>query len=153
MLLPVAREPAVDDALERRRVDVVELVAALASCLDQAGGLEQLEVLRDRLAGRSEPVLGRQARAELEQPLPVPLGQLVEDRAARRVGQGLGEVRHTGGLYASIYLPVKPGARSASTRGSSRTSPDPGWRCTRRRRTGRRSPCRRRRPGTSPSGS
>ncbi len=40
------------------------------------------------------PVLARQARADLKERLPVPVGQLVEDLAARRIGQGLEDVAH-----------------------------------------------------------
>ena len=69
--------------LERRALQVVELVAALLAGADEAGLLEHREVLRDRLPRRAEPVLGGQPRAELEQRLPVPLPQLVQDRAAR----------------------------------------------------------------------
>ena len=96
-----------DDRFERRGVDVVELVPALAAGLDQTRGLENVEVLRDRLPRRAKPVLDRQARADLKQRLPVPVGQLVEDRAARGVGQGLEDVTHTPERYASRYLPVK----------------------------------------------
>src|SRR5215470_14306665 len=104
------REPPLDDRFERRGVDVVELVPALAAGLDQARGLQNVEVLRDRLPRRAKPVLDRQARADLKQRLPVPVGQLVEDRAARRIGQGLEDVTHTPQRYASRYLPVNIGS-------------------------------------------
>jgi hypothetical protein len=45
----------------------VELVPALAPGLDQARGLENVEVPRDRLPRRAEPVLGRQAGTDLEE--------------------------------------------------------------------------------------
>ena len=79
-ILPGLLEPPLDDWFERRGVDVVELVPALAAGLDQARGLEDVEVLRDRLPRGAEAVLGRQPRAELEERLPVPVGQLVKDR-------------------------------------------------------------------------
>jgi hypothetical protein len=67
---------------------VVELVTALAAGRDQPGVLEDVEMLRDRLAGRTKPVPGRQPRADLEQRLSVPFRELVEDRPARWVRQG-----------------------------------------------------------------
>src|SRR5215470_2224145 len=96
------REPPLDDRFERRGVDVVELVPALAAGLDQARGLQNVEVLRDRLPRRAKPVLDRQARADLKERLPVPVGQLVEDRAARGIGQGLEDVTHTRTLCKQI---------------------------------------------------
>src|SRR5215470_14252007 len=109
-VLRILLEPPLDDRLERRGVDVVELVPALAADLDQTRGLQNVEVLRDRLPRRAKPVLGRQARADLKESLPVPVGQLVQDRAARRIGQGLEDVTHTPQRYASRYLPVNIGA-------------------------------------------
>ena len=79
---PAFVEPPLDDRFERCGVDVVELVPALAPGLDQTRSLENVEVLRDRLPRRAEPVLGRQTRADLKERLPVPVGQLIEDRAA-----------------------------------------------------------------------
>src|SRR3954453_3712866 len=72
----------------------MELVATRASGLDQAGLLQHVEVLRDRLPRRREAVLHGEPRAELEQRLPVALAQLVEDRSARGIGQGLEDVTH-----------------------------------------------------------
>src|SRR5258706_176150 len=105
------REPPLDDRFERSGVDVVELVTALAAGLDQTRGLQNVEVLRDRLPRRAKPVLGRQARADLKERLPVPVGQLVEDRAARRIRQCLEDVTHASECYASRYLPVNLGSR------------------------------------------
>jgi hypothetical protein len=42
--LPRLLEPPLDDRFERRGVDVVELVTALTPGLDQARGLENVEV-------------------------------------------------------------------------------------------------------------
>ena len=52
----------------------MELVPAFAPRLDQAGGLEDVEVLRDRLPRRGEPVVGDQSGAELEECLSVAVG-------------------------------------------------------------------------------
>src|SRR5262245_362370 len=115
-VLPGLLEPPLDDRFERRGVDVVELVPALAAGLDQTRGLQNVEMLRDRLPRRAKPVLDRQARADLKERLPVPVGQLVEDRAARGIGQCLEDVTHTPERYASRCLPVNPDhARTADT--------------------------------------
>jgi hypothetical protein len=47
--------------LERLGVEVVELVAAFSPRLDEAGGFENVEVLRDRLPRGTEPVLKGEA--------------------------------------------------------------------------------------------
>ena len=39
-------------------------------------------------------MLGRQASADLEERLTIPVGQLIEDRSARGVRQGLEDVTH-----------------------------------------------------------
>src|SRR5947207_2194654 len=115
-VLPGLLEPPLDDRFERRRVDAVELVPALAAGLDHTRGLQDVEVLGDRLPRRAKPVLDRQTRADLKERLPVPVGQLVEDRAARGVGQGLEDVTHTPERYASRYLPVNTGSRRTGRR-------------------------------------
>ncbi len=61
---------------------------------DEPGGLEDVEVLRDGLPGRAEPVPRGQPDAQLEQCLSVPLPQLVEDGPPGRVGQGPEHVAH-----------------------------------------------------------
>lgn len=60
---------------------MVELVPTLASGPDETCRLQHVEVLRDRLARRTDPVLGYQPCAELEQRLPVALSEFVEDCA------------------------------------------------------------------------
>jgi hypothetical protein len=58
---------------------MVEFVAPASLRVDQAGPLEHVEVLGDRLAGRGESVLHREPGAELEQRLRLALDELVED--------------------------------------------------------------------------
>jgi hypothetical protein len=94
MVLPRIFEPPPNDRHEWRGVDVVEFVSTLTAGLDEAGGFEDIEVLRDRLSRRPEAVFGRQARADLEQRLPAALGQFVEDGATGGIGQGLEDVSH-----------------------------------------------------------
>jgi hypothetical protein len=74
----------------------VELVAALAPGRDEAGPFEDVQVLGDGLTGGAETVLHREAGAQLEQRLPVAIGQLVEDGAPRRVGERSVDIRHAG---------------------------------------------------------
>ena len=73
---------------------MVELVATLSPGQDQPGILEDVEVLRDGLAGRARAVVRDQSNAQLEQGLPVPCPELIEDGPARRVGQGLEDIAH-----------------------------------------------------------
>ena len=72
----------------------MELVPAFAPRADQAGPLEHVEVLRDRLPGQPEAMLHRQPRAELEERLTVAVSELVEDRPARGRGESMEDVRH-----------------------------------------------------------
>jgi hypothetical protein len=59
-------------------------------------------VLGDGLAGRTEAVLGRQAAAQLEQRLAVPVPELVEDHAPGRVGEGAEHVTHESTIGKSL---------------------------------------------------
>src|SRR5687768_2090289 len=86
--------PALGDGPERRGVQVVELVATLAAGPHQARSLEDVQVLRDGLPGRGEPVPADQPAAQLEQRLAVPLLELVEDHAPGRVRERLEHVAH-----------------------------------------------------------
>jgi hypothetical protein len=90
----IGPEPSGHDALKRFGVQVVELVAALASCLDQARGFQHGKVLADRLAGQPQTVLGRQPRADLEQGLAIPFRQLIEDAPTGGIGQRLEDIFH-----------------------------------------------------------
>src|SRR5690606_39842481 len=94
--------PAGRDLGQRRGGDVVELVAPRATGADEPRGLEDLEVLGDRLPGRGELVTRGEAGADLEERLAVAVHELVEDRATGRVREGLEHVRHasTIGKYA-----------------------------------------------------
>ena len=94
MLPSVSNRPPFRDLLERRAVEVVELVPAFAFDPNQTGGLEHLEVLRDRLTRRVDPVLHQQATTELEQGLTVALGQLIEDRPPGGIGKSLEHVQN-----------------------------------------------------------
>jgi hypothetical protein len=78
--------------LERLGVEVVEFVAPFSPRFDEAGGFENVEVLRDRLPRGTEPVLKGEARADLEECLTVSLGQLVEDLSPRVLGERLEEI-------------------------------------------------------------
>ena len=90
----VGGRPAGRDLAQRRRVEVVELVPALATGPDQAGRLEHVEVLRDGLPRRPEAVFRCQPDAELEQGLAVAFGQLIEDRPTGGIRQRLEHVSH-----------------------------------------------------------
>src|SRR5690606_28540735 len=86
--------PAGRDLGQRRGVDVVELVAPLATGADEPRGLEDLEVLGDRLPGRGELVARGEAGADLEERLAVAVHELVEDRATGRDRARHEHVRH-----------------------------------------------------------
>src|SRR5690606_17147824 len=72
--------PALGDRAQRPCVDVVELVPALPPGTEQARVLQRREVLGDGLPRGGRAVLHGQPAADLEERLPVTLGQLVEDR-------------------------------------------------------------------------
>ena len=121
-----------------------KLGATVAARGDQAGLLEDREVLRDGLTARGDPVPHGQARAELEQRLAVAVGQLVEDHPAGLVGKSLeqqtGPVVHgsTIGKYPLAYQ-VRDRLRSSwgTTCARSRTSTARPARCRSARRTRR----------------
>jgi hypothetical protein len=71
------------DEPDRNRVEEVVLLAAAPARDHEAGLLEHLEVLHHAEARHRQPLLERAER------LPVLLEQLVEQAAARRVGEGL----------------------------------------------------------------
>ena len=87
----------------------MELVAPFSPGIDQPGRLEDVEVLRDSLACRREPVPCRQSDAQLEQGLAVSILELIEDGSSGRVGQGLEHVSHdTDDRQAFTCLSILP---------------------------------------------
>jgi hypothetical protein len=88
------REPAIEQVLQRRGIEVVERVPTLVAGADQAGRHEQVEVLGDGLPGRAKLMLGRQPCAQLEQRLPIAVGELVKDRPSGGIGQRFEDVAH-----------------------------------------------------------
>lgn len=74
---------------QRFSIQMVELVPAVPARGHQTGGRQHIQMLRYRLSARSELVPHGEPRAELEQCLSVAIGQFVEDRPTRGVGQRL----------------------------------------------------------------
>src|ERR1044071_7967696 len=74
----------------------MELETALAAGRDETGPPQPREMRGARLPRHAQLVPGRQPAADLEQGLPGPVGQLVEDRPARGIGEGLEDVSHAG---------------------------------------------------------
>src|SRR5690606_42096588 len=74
--------PAGRDLGQRRGVDVVELVAPLATGADEPRGLEDLEVLGDRLPGRGELEARGEAGADPDERLAGADHELAGDHAA-----------------------------------------------------------------------
>src|SRR4051812_14083322 len=104
----------------------MELVPALPARGHEAGGLEHVEVLRHRLPRRAEPVLHREARAELEQRLPVTLGELVEQGPSRGIGQGLEDVTHASTIGKCLLAcQAEAGASRRNSSAPARTSCSP----------------------------
>jgi hypothetical protein len=87
--------PSVHDRPERLQIDEMEFVSPFPAGDYEAGGFEDVEVLGDRLTRELQPVPHRQASAELEQRLPVPIVQLVKNGPSRRRGEGLEHVTHS----------------------------------------------------------
>src|SRR5262249_60089421 len=103
-------QPTVHDRAKRLGFQVVELIPALAPRFDQPCVLEDVEELRDRLPAGAQPMLVRQPGADLEQRLAIPLGQLVEARSPRRVGQGLEYVTQAPRMTGKLSLACPAGA-------------------------------------------
>ncbi|HZA79538.1 MAG TPA: hypothetical protein VE623_24440 [Acidimicrobiales bacterium] len=96
----------------------MELVATLSFRAHQTSGLENVEMLRDRLPGRPEAVLGCEPSAQLEQGLPVAFGEFVEDRTPCGIGECLEDVSHTDatiGKYRLACQSVDQSVQPAST--------------------------------------
>jgi hypothetical protein len=90
-------QPPFDDRPQRSAVEPVELESPLPLRRHQAGAFEHFEMLRDGLPGRTDAVLHREPAAKLEERLTVPVDQLVEDCAPRRVGDGSKQFIHVTG--------------------------------------------------------
>jgi hypothetical protein len=90
--LSISYGPTFNDLLQRSRVQVVELVPPVPLCHHESRSFQHVKVLRDRLPRRPQPVFHRQSRANLEQSLTVPLGQLVQNCPSRGVGQSFEHV-------------------------------------------------------------
>jgi len=90
----VLDRPPLHDPLQGRGVDVVELASALALAAHEAGRLEHVEVLRDRLSRQPQAMLHRQPGAELEERLTVSVVKLIEDGSSRRRGKRMEDVAH-----------------------------------------------------------
>ena len=100
------------DLTQRRRVETVEFVPALASRDDKAGLFEDVEVLGDRLSGRTKPVLCREANTELEEGLAGPFLELVQDRSSGWVGEGLEHVTRHGVSIGKSVPQLSPDYRT-----------------------------------------
>jgi len=72
----------------------MKLAPSLAPGGDEPRRFEDVEVLGDRLARQRNPAVQHQPAGELEERLPVALGQLVEDRAPRGRDQRVEHVGH-----------------------------------------------------------
>jgi hypothetical protein len=72
---------------------LVELVPALTPGGDQAGFLENIEVLGYRLPTGVDAVFGDEPCAQLEQRLVVPLRELIQDEPSGGISQGSVDVQ------------------------------------------------------------
>src|SRR5437660_11209276 len=104
-------QPSIDDDSKRFGAQVMELVPALPHGCDQAGRLENVEVLRNSLPGGADLVLHCQTCAQLEERLVVALRQLVKDGAPDRRCNGFENIAHwfhNGQVRACITTPCCP---------------------------------------------
>src|SRR5215213_6732081 len=74
-------DPAFADLMDRNRIEVVQLLAAMPERGDEIGRFEDPKVLCDRLPRHGEAI------AEFVQRLSVPGMKPVEQRAPRRIGK------------------------------------------------------------------
>ena len=84
-------DPALFDLVDRRGVEVVQLLATAANGGDEVRGLQHREVLADRLPRHVE------AGAQLHEVLPAARVQAVEHAAPTRIGQRLEDCVHVAG--------------------------------------------------------
>jgi hypothetical protein len=87
-------QPSAGDCFEWFSPQVVELVSALSLSSDQTRRLKNVEVLRDALPRDADLVLHRQARAQLEERLSIPIAQLIENRSPYRCYQCFEDIAH-----------------------------------------------------------
>ena len=87
-------QPAIEHMVQRRGIKIVERVPTLVAGADQSGRHEEVDVLGNGLAGRAKLVFGRQPCAQLEQRLPIAVGELVKDCPSGGVGQCFEDVTH-----------------------------------------------------------
>src|SRR5665647_503831 len=121
--------PPPGDLAERCGVELMERVAALTVPRNKPGVLQHVQVLGDRLPAGGQAVLHGEAGAELEERLPVPVHQLVEDRSPGGVREGLEHVAHgstIGKLRLARQAPVRHRAQVRPTT-ASRTSHRALW--------------------------
>ena len=73
----------------------MEFVPALTPSRYEAGAFQDVDVLRDRLAGRAHLMFHREARADLKERLAVSCAELIEDCPPGRVRQSLEDIAQT----------------------------------------------------------
>src|SRR4051794_25297268 len=72
----------------------MKLVSTFSSGLHEPGGFQDVEVLRDRLAGEAQAMIHRQSCAQLEQGLAIPLVQFVQNGPPCRCAEGFEDIGH-----------------------------------------------------------
>src|SRR6266481_1731314 len=83
-------DPPLADLMDRHRVEVVQLLAAMLECGDEVGGLEDRKMFGDGLPRHGEAV------AEFVQGLSVFGVKPVQQRPPRRIGQRFEDLIHGG---------------------------------------------------------
>src|SRR5258707_10754218 len=81
-------DPPLADLMDRHRVEIVQLLAAMPERGDEAGGLENRKVFSDGLPRHGEAV------AEIVQGLSVPGVKPVQQRPPRSIGQRFEDLIH-----------------------------------------------------------
>ncbi len=81
-------------------LEMMEFVPPVAMCADQSRGGQQVEMLGDRLPRGGQAVFHGEPSAQLEQGLPVVVGQFVENCPPGRIGEGF-EDRSVIGVHTS----------------------------------------------------
>ena len=86
--------PAVADLPERRRVEVVELVATVSSGRHEPRRLQDVEVLRVACRVDASPCRVISRVQILEERLAIPILELIEDGPSGGIGESLEHVAH-----------------------------------------------------------